>query len=195
MAQEEIVMSNRDLMWKHQKDGEVEFHEYQGELWWTFRQKVHTSKSSYRLYEVCRLIPTDVIAQGLEAVRGFAHQQVTEIVGKQKEAHARIDAFLADPDFPVSLEYEGVILKGRIDRASERYLHVRLEEPYVGESGVNYGWASAMGGHYILKGETFSEDAIGSARWILIDVYKRERHREQNREVIELAEHLNDDSS
>ena len=90
------------------------------------------------------------------------------------------------------MSYDGVELKGKIISAVDGDLRVQLESPYIGLSGIHYGFASAMSGKYIFdKDGVFTEDAIVSAKELLVGIYKKQKHRQKHKKIIGLAEELN----
>jgi hypothetical protein len=167
------------------------FSEKRGALWWRYRETVALSEHSSRIYSAKGVVPSSVIKKGASAVRSYAEEQAQLQVSKAKEHHSKLDKFLKNPNFPIEAEYDGLTLKGKIDSASERFLHVVLEEPYHGDVGVNFGYASAVAGHFILEGENFSNYALRTARKLLVDIYIEQKHTADHSEIIHLAEVLN----
>ena len=85
-----------------------------------------------------------------------------------------------------------VTLKGKIVSAVDGDLRVQLEEPHTGSSGIHYGFASAMSGHRIFKDDlTFTDNAIETAKGLLIGIYKKQKHYQQHKGTIDLASKLN----
>lgn len=172
------------------KDGRIHFWEQRGEVHFGFFEV-------YRQREL-RLsccVPKDIRERGAAAIRAYATAQVRTWRTTQRAAIDRFDAYAAHPDFPVTTTHRGVALKGRIISAANSTLRVRLEEPYRGESFTQYGWASAMGGHYIFtKTGEFSTNAIASAKRLLTEIYNEARHRDEHRDTIALAGQLNRES-
>lgn len=179
----------------HHKDGQIEYHEEEGDVWYSYRETKHYSQGSYREYKTEGKVPTNIVSKGKEAIHTYVQEQVYLAVSSQKKRAAAHDAFAKNPDFPVEVRYKGILLKGRIDSASDRYLSVQLQEPYEGESGINFGWASAMVGHFIFDGHgRFSESAIQSAKKLLIQIYEEEEHKRKYADTIDLVDQLNDES-
>lgn len=174
----------------------IQYFEKDGDLWFSYEEKVRVPTKLHaaveQVFESSGKIPKKIQKRGEEAIKKYAARRVKEGIKKQKAEAKEWEAFERNPDFPVSVEYEDRILKGRIISAEDYTLVVRLEEPYQGEASVSYGWASAMSGKYIFAGrQRFSEDAIDSAQKLLIDIYKKEQYYEEHKEIVDLAERLN----
>ena len=74
------------------------------------------------------------------------------------------------PEIKIKTTHKGVKLKGRIVSATGGCISVVLDEPCKGESDINFGYASAMQGHYVFdKKKNISkagmEGAITALRW------------------------------
>lgn len=166
---------------------QIKFEEKQGSLWYSYREE-----KVIRTYETSGKVPPEIQEKGVVAIQEYAKEKVAKEMRLQKEKAARDDIFDANPNFPVSVEHEDVLLEGRIVSAQDNVLTVHLEKPCQGNAAVRFGWASAMSGHYIFSGgRKFSEHALETAQHMLIDIYRRERHRRQYKKVVTLAEQLN----
>jgi len=65
-----------------------------------------------------------------------------------------------------------------IVEATGRYIGVELDAPLKGKSGINYGFASAMAGHYVFNEDyTLSKDGLEAARRALCWAYERVLHK------------------
>lgn len=170
-----------------EKDGELEFF-YEEEV--LIPTRVHLQVC--QVYESSGKIPKKIREKGDRAIKNYAERKVRADIGKQKAEVATRDRFAKNPNFPVSVEHDGKTLRGKIISAEDTTLRVRLEEPCQGESFVIYGFASAMAGKHIFDGaESFSKDAIASAQKLLIEIYEEKKHLWKHKEVIALAERLN----
>ncbi len=75
------------------------------------------------------------------------------------------------PEIKIKTEYKGITLKGRIVNAESGYISVVLDKPCKGKSNINFGYASAMAGHYVFDkkgniskaGMNGAEEALGWA--------------------------------
>ena len=143
----------------------------------------------YSEYESFGLIPLRVQKLGEEAIVRYAKKVVAREVAKQKTDVEDFTNFAKDPDFPLEVMCEGKLLKGKIVSAWRRDLRIRLDEPYSGEASIHYGHFSPD--IFGSEPRTFSGDAIATARRLLIQVYKKQKHAEEHKETIELAERLN----
>ena len=172
----------------------IKYFERDGVLHFSYEEKVSvpTCNKATRRYEISAPIPRDVQKEGEQAIKDYTEQEVENYLKIEKEKSRKHDEFAENPDFPVYIMYNKVELKGRIFSATNNRLSVRLEEPYKGESFTRYGMATAMSKRFIFDGSTrFSHDAIESAKKLLIDIYKKEKRKKENVDVINLAESLN----
>lgn len=96
----------------------IRYFEKEGELWFSYEERVLTASKAYAqvysVYESSDRIPKKVQKQGLEAIRKYTERKVKADIRKQKSKARRHDRFAKDPNFSVSVEYEGEILKGKI---------------------------------------------------------------------------------
>lgn len=178
---------------------EISYVERDGEIWFFHKEKeslpTKHHAASGRSYQSRGKVPPEVQSRGEVAVRIYAEQKVQEDMARQKETARNHDAFARNPDFPVEVRHDGKLLKGRIVSAEDSTLTVRLEEPYQGEKFVIYGFGSAMAGHYIFARDTpntFSTDAIASARRLLIDLYQEEERKRKHQDAVTLVKMLNE---
>jgi hypothetical protein len=68
----------RDHRFSHRKSGRIEYHEEDGNIWFSYKVSV-AHPHIYNLFhtqEVADIIPESVIQQGKEAVRTYAKEQV-----------------------------------------------------------------------------------------------------------------------
>ena len=179
----------------HRKYGQIEYHEVEGSLWYSYQRKDDISPTAYYFYSFEGEIPSDIVAQGTDAIRSYATKQIERAVSDQERRIKEREAFCRNPDVPVEVMHKGVLLKGRIFRASVRHIEVRLEFPYEGELTINFGWASAIQGRYVLNEQGFTADAIKSAQRLLIRMAEKAVHRDVHREVYDLLDDLNEDSN
>jgi len=174
----------------------IRYFEKEGELWFSYEEKVSVPtkvhEEVYCVYESLGKIPKKIQNQGKEGIKKYAEKKVKADIRKQKAETKKHDEFAKNPDFPISVEHQCKILKGRIFSAQDNVLQVRLEEPCRGEHYVIFGFGSAVAGHHIFDGPiSFSKYAIGAAQELLIRIYDEKKHYKQYKEVIDLAERLN----
>jgi hypothetical protein len=176
----------------------MEYFEKDGKLWFSYTEKISlptkAHAAAWRTFESSGKIPDNIQKQGKEAIKRYTAKKIKRDVAKQIDKAEKQDKFAANPNFPLSIGgYDGKTLKGRIISAEDSVLRVKLEEPFVGEDSVMYNFASAIQGKYIFSDlEKFSRDAIETANKLLVQIYKREKYREKNKEAIKLAEQMNE---
>lgn len=121
--------------------------------------------------ELTEMVPDEI--QDRKNIDLYAEERVKNYL---EERFKKIDEqmkFEQNPDFFIEMEHEKIKLSGRIIRASARGFTVRLEKPFLGERNINYGFASAMAGHHVFSDHCqFSEDAIDTAKSLLLLIYK-----------------------
>jgi len=172
------------------KDGRVHFWEDRGEIRFGYAKRYRN-----RELKLSGSVPKDIQRRDARVIRAHAAQIVRAWWRKHRTEIDRFDAYEAHPDFPVTTKDRGVVLTGRIVSAVNSTLRVRLETPYTGERHIEYRWASAMAGHFIFtKSGEFSADAIATAKYLLVEIYRKEQHRERHRDTIALADRLNRNS-
>ena len=179
---------------------DMEYFEKDGELWFSYEERISLSTKAHaedwRIFECSERIPKKIRRKGKKAIKKYVEERIEKRIKEQKNRAGKQDRFAANPNFTLEIKgygVEGVTLRGRTISAEDSVLTVRLEEPFIGEDHVIYGFASAIAGHYIFADlEKFSENAISSAYELLVRIYKREKHRQENKEVIDLAEQMNE---
>ncbi len=97
-------------------------------------------------------------------------------------------------DFPISVSYQGELLIGKINLVNN-YLVATLTSPFVGQKSIHYGWAASVCGVHVLDYEgNFTEDAIGTARSLLIKIYQQAqpeyKAREKEKKLKELRKKI-----
>lgn len=174
----------------------IKYFEKNGELWFSYENhvsvptKIHAAV--YEIYKCSDIIPKEIIEQGEKSVKNYVKKKVKAYLKERKANDEKHNKFAANPNFPISVKYEDIVLKGKIISALDNVLVVRLEEPYQGEEYVIYTWASAKAKRYIFESLTsFSKDAIETAQKLLIQIYKEKKHQDENKEMIDLAKKLN----
>ncbi|MDP3771533.1 MAG: hypothetical protein Q8R16_04485, partial [bacterium] len=120
------------------KDRHVHFWDEKGEIHFGYREQYRGRELKF---SCC--VPQEVLERGTTAIRTYAATQVRTWRKKPRTDADRFDAFAAHPDFPIIIKHRGLTITGRIISAANNTLRVRLEEPYTGESFVEYRWASA----------------------------------------------------
>lgn len=177
----------------------VEYFEKAGELWFRYEETVslptqhHAAR--YREYGIEEQIPKELQDRGdLEAINEYAEDRISKKIGRAKKRSAAQDKYSENPNFPISVEHNGIVLRGKIVSVTDSFLGVRLESPaeFSGEDGINYGFSAAMSGKYIFSGhKQFSNDAVATARRLLIEIYRKKKHEADNAKVVSLARRLN----
>lgn len=134
-------------------------------------------------------VPEEICRQGEEAVQTYVKKEIEGV----KEVRKRFKEFGENPNVPVSVEYKGVLLEGKIIYANNRYLTARLEKPekYAGE-GRFFG-GSLIPGISLKKGDEpkLSHYGIEGAQMVLTWIYDENKNKEDFKDLIELAEKLN----
>ena len=78
------------------------------------------------------------------------------------------------PEIKIETTYKGIKLKGRIVSATARCISVILDKPYKGKSDINFGYASAMAGHYVFEKNDISKAGMDGAKEALGWAYDKE---------------------
>lgn len=172
--------------------------EKNGELHYEYRKRISIQTrhhyKAYRDYKSSGIVPKEIISQGNMVIYRWVKDKIGHDTEEQKQLFEAWDRFDKNPDFPVSVEHEGLLLEGRIISSEDSTLTVRLEKPeqYKGEHFVIYGFGAAMAKKYIYnKDRTFSDDAIATAKNLLIKIYLKQKHYQENKKIIDLAANLN----
>jgi hypothetical protein len=185
-------MSFNNSLFTEQEDGKVYFYEQNDALWWSYRETKYLKSGEEQVYKAKGKVPKKLINQGQAAIRQYAKQRAYLAIQRAKERRTDLDNFLSAPNFPVQFTYKGVVLKGKIDFASHRYIHVVLESPLKGESGINFGLASAFAGHFVIENDTFSNAAIEAAQRLLVQIYRYQKRNLNLDQYSQLAQQLNE---
>lgn len=181
----------------HLHKGEIEYHQVKGDLWYSYldrvESKVESGATRISTYKARGVIPQEIIEKGEITIREFAKSEVDEKINSQKEFNNQIDEHRKNLSFPIELQYEEILLRGRIKSLDGTVLTAELLEPYQGESHLQFGFASAMSGHYIFgrDGLNFSDYAIKRAEGLLVGVYHKEKEKAENPWIGDLVERLN----
>lgn len=163
----------------------LNFYEKKGKLHYKYRKsesiptKVHTSV--HRIYRSEGLIPDEVVVQGDLIIQAYVDKKIAADLNTQKLRFDLHNAFAKDPNIPIKVRHNKILLRGRIISADDSTLRVRLEEPYQNEKFIIYGFGSAMAKHYIFKKNRmeFTNDAIKTAKSLLVRAYEEEKHRQK----------------
>lgn len=143
--------------------------------------------------ECSGVVPREIQERGIEAIKEYVEHQVKASVAEHQQRLEESDYIVRNLNIPIEIEYKGYQLKGKIVSAEDNTLLVRLEAPYQGESSVRYGFGAGKSGHHIFdKNGGLSESAIQSAIELLQSIFEREEHNQQHKEVIDLANQLNE---
>jgi len=186
-------MSQQDVLRKR-----ITFESRDGRIHYAYheREEVPTKNhlQSWKVFQTEGVIPYEVAQEGEEAIETYAYDVVTAEIAKQKARDERISAFLRNPDYPVEVEYDGILLRGKIISGEDSTVTVHLDEPkeYQGEKFVIFGFGAAMAGHFVLDAEgSFSEHAIYAAHRLLIEIYEREKNGKEHESFAEILDRLN----
>ncbi len=178
--------------------GKVYFREIDGILWYGYFEPINYSSDGMVLnsYNTEGIIPEEIFALGYNAISAYATAKVNQEINSQKYLWKVQDDFDANPNFPLVTVYQGILLIGRIFKVFHSTLFVELLEPYRGKSNIHYGFASAMMGHHIFSDYLqFSDNAVKTAEKMLIEIYQKKKAEEANRNIIDAAERLNEQSN
>lgn len=178
------------------QDGEIEYHRVGDELWYAYQEedirRTGSGASSHRRYKIQGVIPAEVIEQGEAAVKEFAKTQVEIKLIAEKEEDRQRRERRDKLRHPLEFIYEEVLLKGQLRTPDSTVLTAELLEPYQGEKNLYFGYASAMGGHFILgKDGYFTESTIKDGERMLIDIYRAEKERAEHKDIDDLTKRLN----
>ncbi|GEM_PF-3066263 len=169
------------------------FMEHEGELYFTF----------VSCYKDCKLIRYGKISErvrgdGESAIRDHTEGRMHAATVPYKRMIDAHDAFCSNSNVSVTIEYDGIELRGRILSGDGRYYHLRMEHPYQVEVARNGGynqWSAQSGVFMFGKDEQgmlcYSRDCIENAQRKLIELYKDRKYQERNSESIALVDSLN----
>ena len=139
------------------------------------------------------IIPDEIIAQGIEAVKKFASEEALESINNQKEELRISGEKEKNMNYPVQTVYGDILLRGRIVSVYCGDLVVDLEEPFKGTEQLHFGVASAVAGRSIFRRDNshqFSETALIRAREMLIKAYQKGLRGETDNRVNDLINRL-----
>lgn len=136
-------------------------------------------------------IPDKIVKKGDAAVRKYAQAEQKKRNAANTKRKKNFHKWGSNPNFPVEIAYEGIVLKGKIVSALNGLLTVKCEEPCQGEDYTNFHcFGSAMARHYIFEDDgSFSEHAIRAAKRLLVSIYKDSLHEPMR----DIANRLNGD--
>lgn len=174
-----ITYTNKD------KQINFEYHE-------TVPQYTIYHSASYWDIHVKGTVPHEVVQRGKDAIQEYARGFVTRSVDRKWKKYRKSEERDRTINVPVSVEYEGQLLEGRIVSTEDSALTVKMDSPYSGQAFVVFGWGSAMSGRYIHNEDgSLTQEAFQSANKLLIKIYKKEKTYQDNKEVVDLVEELN----
>jgi hypothetical protein len=167
---------------------DITYYEKDGKLWFSYEEtKVG------RNYKSTNVIPKKIQNKGEQAVMNYTKRKIERDLKRKKKIYQAHDKIAENPDLPVETNFTGVVLKGRIISLKNRTVKVRMESPYQGERTMNYGYGCTQSVLELKNGKwIITESAINSAKELLTWIYKEKHHHQQNKEVIDLANRLND---
>ncbi len=118
------------------------------------------------------VIPKKILYNGEKAVMEYAVQKLKEAKKKWKEFKDAKDAIRKNP-ISIQTKYKkGILLEGRIIRATTTGVRVELDKPLKGEWGISFGYASAMAGQYVFTKNKLSKHAYDAAYSCLRHAYQ-----------------------
>jgi hypothetical protein len=155
------------------------FSNYNGKIGFRYEQRCKGDGTAI-LHED---VPASIVEQGDTAIKQYAIERINDL----KRRIARADAIEADIEkhhIPIRTVYEGMSLEGRIVRATARGITVELDTPLKGKSDINFGYASAISGHYVFtKEHALSPEGIEAAERALGRAYEKALHAPEQRLV------------
>jgi len=154
-------------------------------------------KLKFLLGKDSHIVPQKIIKKGNEAIRKHAENIAKEYLEKTEKYASEMEKLRKNPDFPIEINHNGVILKGKIVSAENYTLRVKLLKPLTGKAsrmvGVTFG--DVMSGCHIFDklstGIKFSDSAIRIAERLLISIFEEEKRKLKNVETIKMANLLN----
>ena len=164
----------------------IEYSERGGKLW--FSAKIETTMhQKHFLHFYSGKIPEKVVQQGAEAIRRYTERRVKIHTDGDQAKHDREAAFERNPDVSVSVEHDGVLLRGRIIGAHwNNNLEVLLEDP-----GKAQAYQHTEKTPIFSKTRELTKEGLKTAQKLLIIAYRKWQHHERHGNVIDLAEQLN----
>ena len=171
----------------------VVYHEREGTVRYEFTE-------AYRgfSFDIKGTIPQHVVEKGKWAIRNYAIQNIALKIREHRVYADRQCTFYENPNIPVEVDYEGTLLKGHVSHEDGRRLEVTLDSPGSERAVINYGFGSAMAGHFMFDRKKSNDDlpalSANGLQWterLLIDAYRAWRYRERNRATIDLVASLN----
>lgn len=176
----------KELEFHHLHEGEIEYHRVKSELWYSYEEtlesKMESGATGISNYETRGIVPQEIIEQGRAAIKEFVKSQVDEKINSQKERYMQRDEYRRNLSYPIELKYGEVLLRGRIKSLDGTVLTAELLEPYQSITCLNFGFASAMSGHYIFdkNGLNFSDYAIKRSEGMFKEIYQKEKEKAEN---------------
>lgn len=154
----------------------LEFHEESGQIGFSFEKPCR--HGGY--YSIRKTIPTGIVKQGKKAILYYALQKVEEAEMQWRNAEFIENDIRKKHIYIQAMYKDGASLEGRIVEATNRFIRVELDRPLKGESSINFGFASAMAGHYVFTaGHKISSEGYDGARTALCWAYEAALHKPQ----------------
>lgn len=178
------------------KNGEIKYSSVEGGLQYSYEECFESSAESgakfVNRYSAQGLIPSEIIALGDDAIKGFVKAAVDEKVNSDKERRSQRDEYRSQLRHPLEIDYQDVLIRGQLRSADGTRLSADLLEPYQGTAHVNFNMFSAMSGHYIYRGDPsyFSEYAIERGKGLLVSAYHIAKAKAENPEITGLTDIL-----
>ncbi len=150
------------------------------ETWFGYWDKVDLPDGTYRVVITEGQVPNEIVLKGWEAVKEYAKQKVNEAIKEQSAVPLSEVSFDLQPDYPLEVTYEDVILQGRIISAANSSVAVELLSPYHGYSTIHFGFASAMNQRYVFnRNRQFTDEALDTAKMLLAKIYRVEKAKKE----------------
>lgn len=129
-------------------------------------------------YYVIETIPERIVKQGENAILEYASNKIkkAENVWKKRKS---IEDDIRKNHIPIRTKYkDGTSLEGRIIEATSRYIRVKLDKPFKGHRGINFGFGSAVAGHYVFTDDhEISQHGYDAAYRALCWAYENALHK------------------
>ncbi len=154
--------------------GKLRFEENSGRIEFSYTEPIDDRSH----HQIDGKIPPSIVQLGKTAIRAYAEKKV-EQAQKGWQRAEKIEKDIRTNYIPIRTDYDdGTSLEGRIVEATSRLIRVELDSPVVGKGSINFGFASAMAGHYVFgKGHKISEHGYEAAYRALRSAYKDSLHK------------------
>ena len=169
------------------------FSEENGQLYYEYHGQEPIPGRSFSLLLYGKgVVPNQIVQMGKNVILVFAQVAAAAGVRHQWDMYQQREKRHVNVNIPVETRVNEILLKGHVVSAVDSLLVVHLDEPYVGQACIRFGFGSAMMGMYITNenGE-LTPEAIRSAKKLLIKIYKDQRRYNIDSPLADLIEELN----